>query len=103
MTQSSTVNDLRHDLRPDELRSEAAFMRRRVRALERAERALYEAANTLHAHGDRDMADMLFASWCDGDNALAEAREYLVEIDRTAARRPTGAEPARPAMQAAAA
>ena len=92
-----------NDFTSAELRSERAFMCRRVRVLENAERALRRAADKLHAAGDRDLADMLFQSWNDGDAALAEARDYLTELDLAAEGRRHGAEPGRPAMQAAAA
>lgn len=102
MSRPST-EDLLRDLTPGELRSEAAFIRRRVRALESAEKALRTASNKLEAAGDRDLADLLFTSWNGGDAALAEARDYLTELDLAAECRRHGAEPVRPAMQAAAA
>ena len=99
----ATAEDLLRDLTPGELRSEHAFMRRRVRALENAEKAIRAASSKLQAAGDRDLADLLFTSWNGGDAALAEARDYLTELDLAAEGRRHGAEPTRPAMQAAAA
>src|SRR3546814_11473509 len=81
-----------HDFTNADLRSEVAFIQRRVRALEQAERALRKAADALHANGDRDLADMLFASWCDGDRDLDEARETLSKITRAEASRLHGTE-----------
>jgi len=91
------------DLTLAELRAEATFIRRRVRALEGAEEAIRAAIGKLQTTGDRDLADLLFTSWNDGDAALAEARNYLTELDLAAECRRNGAEPGRPAMQAAAA
>lgn len=97
------IHETPTEFTPHELRAEAAFIRRRVHALEQAERALRKAADKLHANGDRDLADLLFMSWCAGDRELSEARAYLSTINQAASRRLHGAEPATPAMQAAAA
>lgn len=103
MIRTITVDDLRRDLTAAEIRAEAAFMRRRVHALEKAERAMRKAAADLRANGDRDISDLLFQSWGEGDRELDEAREYLLKINRAAHRRLYGAEPALPVMRAAAA